>query len=253
MGTTPPVWKEQRVVESHEIDMFGVLRPHMLFGTLLNSAWNLARGTSFGYQALTEKNLMWVLSKLRLEIPRPPAWGEQISIETWGKRIDRFYALRDFAVSSPEGEKLASATSAWMILNKESYRPQKLEVIMEGFPWQPGKVELETSLKKVPEIEGGTDRAQFDVHFSDIDVNSHANATKYLQWLLDSYPLEHHAKRRLKSVEISFVAEAVMGDHVTVRGESLPDCDRLAIRRGPDGKELCRASIGWGSREETSG
>jgi len=50
MGTTPPVWKEQRLVESHEIDMFGALRPHVLFGFLLNSAWNLARGTSFGYQ-----------------------------------------------------------------------------------------------------------------------------------------------------------------------------------------------------------
>jgi len=248
MGTTPPVWKEQRLVESHEIDMFGALRPHVLFGFLLNSAWNLARGTSFGYQRLSEKRLMWVLSKLQLEIHRPPAWDEQITIETWGKRIERFFALRDFIVWSAGGEKLASATSAWMILNKESYRPQKPDAIMEDFPWQPAKSEMETSLKKLPELEGGTDRAEFDVHFSDIDVNSHVTATKYLQWLLDSYPFDHYAQRRLAKAEISFVAEAVMGDHVTVRLADTSDGDILAVRRGSDGKDLCRAVIAWRDR-----
>ena len=104
---------------------------------------------------------------------------------------------------------------------------------------------METSLKKVQELEGGTDRARFEVHFSDIDVNNHVTATKYLQWILDSYPLEQHMKKRLKTLEISFVAEAVMGDQVTVQMESLPDHDLLAVRRGTDAKDLCRAAIGW--------
>ena len=54
----------------------------------------------------------------------------------------------------------------------------------DDFPSVPGKEEMETNTRKVPEMEGGTDRAQFDVHFSDIDINRHVNAAKYLQWIL---------------------------------------------------------------------
>jgi acyl-ACP thioesterase len=245
MGAVPLVWKEQRVVESYEIDMFGLLRPHVFFGFLLNSAWGHTRGTMYDYRALSDRNQIWVLAKLQMEIRRPPRWGEQISIETWSKGTDRFYALRDFIIWSPEGDKMASATTAWMVLDKDSYRPQKLERMKDDFPSEPGRIEMETSLKKVQELEGGTDRARFEVHFSDIDVNNHVTATKYLQWILDSYPLEQHMKKRLKTLEISFVAEAVMGDQVTVQMESLPDHDLLAVRRGTDAKDLCRAAIGW--------
>jgi medium-chain acyl-[acyl-carrier-protein] hydrolase len=245
MDTVPLVWKEQRAVESYEIDMFGQLRPHVFFGYLLNSAWSHTRGTPYDYRSLSDRNQIWVLAKLQMEIRRPPRWGEQISIETWSKGTDRFYALRDFIIRSSEGEKIASATTAWMVLDKDSYRPQKLESMKDDFPSEPGKVEMQTNLKKVQELEGGADRARFDVHFSDIDVNNHVTATKYLQWMLDSYPLEQHVKKSLKTIEISFVAEAVMGDHVTVWIESLPDRDLLAVRRSTDTKDLCRAVLGW--------
>jgi acyl-ACP thioesterase len=135
-----------------------------------------------------------------------------------------------------------------MVLDRDSYRPQKVERMLDDFPSIPGRQEMETSLKKVPELDGGADRAQFDVHFSDIDVNKHVTAAKYLQWMLDSYPLEHHAQRHLKGVEISFIAEAVMGDVVAVHGESRPDHDLVAVRRGTDAKDLCRAVMEWHDR-----
>ena len=250
MEGTPEVWKEQRVVESFEIDMFGMLKPHALFGFLLNSAWGHTRGTPYGFRALSDRNQIWVLAKLQMEIHHPPRWGEQISIETWHKGTDRFYALRDFIIWSAHGEKAASATTAWMVLDKDSYRPQKVERM--DFPSMPGRDEMQTSLRKVQELEGGTDRARFDVHFSDIDVNRHVTAARYLQWILDSYSMEHHAKLRVQGVEISFVAEAVMGDTVAVHGESGAGNDLTAVRRGSDGKDLCRAAVQWHSREETA-
>ena len=75
-----------------------------------------------GFRTLAEKNQMWVLSKFQMEIHKPSRWGEHISIETWSKGIDRFYALRDFIIWSEQGEKAASATTAWMVLDKGSYR-----------------------------------------------------------------------------------------------------------------------------------
>ncbi len=96
-------WKELRRIESFDVDMRGRLRPQILFAYLLNSAWNHASGTVYGYEELAARNLIWVLIKMQLIVRREPRWGDQVAIETWGKRIERLYALGDFAVSSASG------------------------------------------------------------------------------------------------------------------------------------------------------
>jgi medium-chain acyl-[acyl-carrier-protein] hydrolase len=238
-------WKDQRTVESFEIDMHGRLKAHMLFAFLLNNAWNHARQLAFDYKTLSDRNLMWILSKLQLVVYKLPRWGERIQIETWGKGIERFYALRDFVVTSSDGEKLASATSAWMILDKTSYRPQKLNELMKDFPWTGDRIEVETNLKKVQEPADEKLCCNFHVVFSDIDVNEHVTATRYLHWIMDSYPLSVLSARELKTAEISFLAEAVLNDEISVYRESQADQDLCRIRRSSDNQELCRARIEW--------
>jgi medium-chain acyl-[acyl-carrier-protein] hydrolase len=241
----PPAFREERTVEAFEVDVNGRLRPYVLFSLLLNSAWKHASSSGFSYQELSSRKLMWILSKFQLSVEHAPAWGDPIIIETWGKNIERFFALRDFQVSSPQGRPLASATGAWMILDKDSYRPQKLEQLMESFPWQKDRSALQGSLKKVAELTGGQQRMQRRVRFSDLDMNNHVNAARYLQWVMDSYPLETLGSCQVQSVEISFLAEAMAGDEISVHFAQVGDHEISVVRRVSDAKDLCRAAIGW--------
>jgi acyl-ACP thioesterase len=225
--------------------MNGKLNYHMLLAILLNSAWKHAQNTEFGFQTLSARNLIWVLSKLQLSFERMPNWGDEIVIETWGKRIEKLYALRDFLVSSTGGGKLCSATSAWLILDKISYRPQKLDHMMKDFPWQPERSLIETSLKKVPELMSAQPCIEFPVSFSDIDVNKHATATKYLQWMIDGCPIEVVTTKELKSAEICFLSEAVLGDRISICMEKKSEEEFCSIRRSKDKQELCRARMEW--------
>jgi len=113
------------------------------------------------------------------------------------------------------------------------------------FPWHPDRSEVETSLKKVGELTHGEARARFRVSYSDIDVNRHATATKYLQWILDSFSFEKLNGNELASAEISFLSEATLGDEVSVVVEPVAEMDLCAIRREPDHQELCRAVLAW--------
>lgn len=245
MDSTAPIWEEQRIIESFDVDLLGRLRPQTLFAYLLNSAWNHAKGTGYGYEELSARNLMWVLIKMQLIIKRQPKWGDQVAIETWGKRIERLYALRDFAVSSASGEKMISATSSWMVLDKTSGRPRRFHQKTDGFPWQPGREEIETHLQKVEELQSGKQIAHFRVQFSDIDVNRHVNSTKYLQWMIDSHSQEHLEKTELKAVELSFLAEALPNDEVAVLSEGRGNSELCSVIRVSDDKELCRAQFEW--------
>jgi medium-chain acyl-[acyl-carrier-protein] hydrolase len=245
----PSIWNEQRTIESFEVDMFGRLRPQALFGLLLNSAWNCAKGSPYGYEELSSRNLMWVLLKLHLRIVLTPGWGDRVHVQTWGKRAERFYALRDFAVSTSAGLKAASATTVWMIIDKGRGRPQRIDPETDGFPWEPTREEMETSLEKVPQLNGGQEAARYAVRFSDIDVNQHVNAARYLQWMVDSEPRQVHEERELGEIQLSFLAEALPGDEVAVHSANATSAPKLmSIRRTADGRELCRGSLLWRNR-----
>jgi len=246
MPETPRDWKEKRLVESFDVDLCGRLRPHILFSYLLNSAWNHANGSSYGYAELTARNLMWVLIKFQMVVRAQPKWHDRLSIETWGKRIERLYALRDFRVSAPSGETLVSATSSWLILEKSSGRPQRFDAKADGFPWQPQKEEIETNLEKVAELQEGKQIAGFRVHFSDIDVNRHVGSAKYLQWFIDSHSLEHLEKATPQEISLSFLTEAIIDDEVLVFSNQGNDLELCSLTRANDKKELCRAQIRWG-------
>ncbi len=244
MSSVPPVFLEQRQVESFDVDIKGRLKPHVLFAYLTNCAWKHSSLTSHGYQDLLDRNQMWVLVKFQWSVLRFPRWGDQVVTETWGKGIHKLYALRDFIVRTPEGEKLASATSAWLVLDKASHRPVRIDQM--SFPWTPGRSELETDLGKVPELSDGRSCAQFRAVFSDLDVNEHVTAMRYLQWIMDGHPETVLHEKQPRSLEISFLGEAAMGDEVTVFCDPQAAGGELcSVRRTVDQKELCRARIEW--------
>ncbi len=245
MGLISSIWKEQRLIESFDVDTLGRLRPQTLFAYLLNSAWNHVKETQYGHDELLARNLMWVLIKIQILIKRLPKWGEQITIETWGKQVVRLYALRDFTMSSGAGEKLISATSSWTILDKRSGRPQRFDQKSDSFLWQPGKDEIETNLEKVPALTSGNELARFRVLFSDIDVNRHVNSAKYLQWLIDSHSYEHLEATEASSIELSFLSEALPKDEVIVLSDGTEDNELCSVRRTGDDRELCRARLQW--------
>ena len=236
---------DQRLVESFDVDLKGRLRPQTLLALLLNSAWNHTRGTSYGYEELTTRNMMWVLIKVLMRITRPPRWGEQITIETWSKRIEWLYALRDFAVTTANGDKLVSATSCWMVLDRSSGRPQRFDPGTDGLPSQPGREELETSLDRVLQLSDGKELAQFPVLVSDIDVNHHVNSTKYLQWMIDSHSVQYLEPTEPASIELSYLSEAFPDDRVSIFSQQCGSQEFCCVRRSSDGKDLCRARFEW--------
>ena len=183
--------------------------------------------------------------KMQLVIWQQPRWGDVVTVETWGKRIERLYALRDFAVTSASGTKLVSAAAAWLIVNETTGMPQRWDARSESVPWQPERDELQTNLQKVPQLGDGQQAGTYRVHFSDIDVNRHVNATRYLQWIVDSHSQAHLEAFELASVDLSFLAEALPGDEVAVFSELREGSELCAVRRCGDGKELCRAELRW--------
>lgn len=246
-------------LHSYEVDQAGVAKPDILLSFMLDSAWAHTKNTEFSYSELRDEGQLWVLSRFLAVCHEMPNWDDEILIETWGKGTDKIFGLRDFIIHSkaPQrgaatGEKLVSATSAWLIIDRKTLRIQRIDKLERNFPIQLGKNEIDAKLEKIE--TQSAERTDFSciVRYSDLNVNKHVNSSKYLQWILDSFPLEYIEKRRLRSFEINFLDEAKLGDEVYISMFGAGESFYCEVRRENDNADLCRANVIWGEGKTRS-
>jgi acyl-ACP thioesterase len=232
-------------LHSYEVDQRGLARPDILLSFMLDTAWSHTKDTDFSYSELMDEGQLWVLSRFLAVFHDWPKWDDEITIETWGKGTDRLFGLRDFVLYSKSGNKLVSATSAWLIIDRRTSRIQRIDSLGRNFPMQLDKNEMKIRLEKIEAQPAEKTNSIFVVRPSDLDVNRHVNSSRYLQWMLDSFPVEYSESNNLKSFEINFLAEAKIGDEVYVALSNGSEDFYCEVRRRNDNADLCRARVAW--------
>jgi medium-chain acyl-[acyl-carrier-protein] hydrolase len=213
------VHKEDFTVRAYEVDTSGKASVASLCNYLQEVAGNHATKLGVAVDELLKKNMTWVLSRLHVQIDRFPRWREKIHIETWPSGRYGKFTTRDFLIFAGKKEAFVRGTSSWMILDLRTLRPitmpdfmtkiaipKRERAINDEFPKLP--------LPAVPQIE-----KLFEVRLSDLDINQHVNNVKYIEWALETIPLEVWHQKRLTSLEISFRAETKYGQRIIVQSE----------------------------------
>jgi medium-chain acyl-[acyl-carrier-protein] hydrolase len=227
-------------VVSYEADLTGKLSLFALFNRFQDLAGIHAEYLQVGYDLLRESKLAWMLSRIKVQILSLPSWGETVQLATWPKGIDRLFAMREFCLKNEMGETLVLATSAWLLVDLEKNRPQRIENLpvdlrFPGAPHAiqetPGKIQLPERLVPV---------YSRPVWLSDIDINLHVNNAQYAKWIGDCFSRDQFRTRRMTSVQINFLEETLLGD--TVELLKAPEDDR-ASEHFIAGKSRTRGSI----------
>jgi len=90
------------------------------------------------------------------------------------------------------------------------------------------------------------------VRFSDLDIVGHVNNVKYMEWCVDAALPDGIKTRAIEEFEINFLHEALLGDHVVLKGVadvvSLGNALRISAIREEDGQEVIRARIVWAEK-----
>jgi len=232
-------------LHSYEVDQRGRARPDILLSFMLDAAWGHTKDTDFSYDELKDEGQLWVLSRFLAVFHKMPRWDDEITVETWGKGTDKLFGLRDFIIHSCSSEKLVSATSAWLIIDRKTSRIQRINTLGKNFPMQLERNELDIKLEKIEAMPTEKTGFEYSVRYSDLDVNRHVNSSKYMQWITDSFPLEIADRKELRTFEINYLSEARVGDRIYVSSMEDGGGRFYAVFRENDGTELCRAKVSW--------
>jgi acyl-ACP thioesterase len=241
-------WEDEYTISFYEVDTKNEAFLPVLWSFMQETAWHHAEHLRLGYSDLIAHQYFWVLSRLSIQMKEYPRWGDRIKVKTWLTGTGRLFALRQFSITDSKAKVIGTAMSAWLVLDLESRRPQKIgpvfkhiEHLFDGLP--PAEAP-----QKIPGPVHPKTEKSYTVRYSDIDMHHHVNNTKYLEWILDSYPFEMNQAYQIHSFEINFLGESSNGDEISIYTEALeetPLCFLHNMIRKGDGRELCRARAGW--------
>jgi acyl-ACP thioesterase len=247
MNTEDGVWSEQFKIASYDVDASRHATLEAIARHFLEAAWNHAEALGVGYSHLAGEHKAWVLSRFLLSVNRYPGWGETVMMSTWPRPAEALFALRDFQLADTNGETLLGGTSAWVVLDVTTRRPQRIERITRDIKTVNRRF-LERDPEKLPKWSGATTGFRLSVRQSDLDVNGHVNSARYVAWILDSYPLQYLREVLVERIELNYVGETLAGEEASVMSSEITanEFAHSIIRAG--GQEAVRARLRWKPR-----
>ncbi|MBO4588109.1 MAG: hypothetical protein J5711_04315 [Bacteroidales bacterium] len=171
--------------------------------------------THICYYDLIKNQKAWVLSRMYYEVDTMPAYGTRVKIATWSRGVDGLFDVRDFLVTTLDGERLAGATAFWVVIDVNTRHVARLNDIMDGYIHNDicaTQKERLTKLRMLP-MDESCKVEQFNVKPSMLDHTGHVNNCEYIRWVDDNLP----EGKRIKTIEVAYVAETRPGESVEIR------------------------------------
>ncbi len=198
------------VAEPFHVDFEGKLTLGILGNHLLNCAGFHSSDRGFGIAKLNEDNYTWVLSRLAIELEDLPNQYEEFTIETWVENVYRLFTDRNYAILDKDNRPIGYARSVWAMINLSTRKPANL-IELHGGDISEYIVEKDCPIEKPSRIKVTSQEpvAKMLAKYTDIDINGHVNSIRYIEHILDLFPLEKY-KKGIRRFEMAYVAEVII-------------------------------------------
>lgn len=182
----------------------------------MNCAGFHASERGFGIATLNEDNYTWVLSRLAIDLEEMPYQYEEFTVQTWVENVYRLFTDRNFAIIDKDGKKIGYARSVWAMINLNTRKPADL-LTLHGGSIVDYVCDEPCPIEKSSRIKVATDQpcAKLTAKYSDIDINGHVNSIRYIEHILDLFPIDLYKSKRIQRFEMAYVAESYYGDELS--------------------------------------
>ena len=233
------------VAEPFHVDFTGRLTMGVLGNHLLNAAGFHAEKRGFGIAKLNEEAYTWVLSRLAVELDDMPYQYENFTVQTWVEDVYRLFTDRNFAILNKDGQTLGYARSVWAMINTVTRKPADLLAVHNGnitgyICDKPCPIDKPSRIK----VRSTEPAATIVARYSDIDINGHFNSVRYIEHILDLFPLEMFREKQLRRFEIAYMAESYYGDTLGLFMEEESEAGDYCVElRKINGEAVCRSRV----------
>ena len=209
---------ERQVVTCYQSDALMLLKPAAFMDIAQEIAFRAANVMGFGWDNLIPNDLAWVLTHMHFRYQGKVSWRDEITVSTWNRGPSGPFYMRDFRLEGENGSILA--TSAWVLLNKESRTICRHSEVLENIPnaFQCDEAVLPGPVERI-QFPAEAERRMAGEHtvgYSDIDMIGHTNNARYMVWAMECMDYDTLKDNCPKDVYINFIHETKAGDKVAL-------------------------------------
>lgn len=192
----------------------------------------------FGLNNVEKTGFVWILLDWKLKIFFRPSWNTKLHIKTWPSKIEMASCFRDYEITDMYGNKVAVATSKWVLFNIRTGRISKIvPEVAEKFQATGFRV-FDTEIEKLKEPESYEISSSYTVLRKDIDTNHHVNNLNYINFAIEALPEDVYNNTDFSSIEIMYKKQCVLGDIITFNYHKESENEHIVAIKSANGNVL---------------
>lgn len=205
-------YRKEFQIRPTEVDRYGRLKPSAMLLYIQQTAGEHSDSYDLTYEALAQRGIFWAVIRHKIEVTRLPRENEKITLETWPMPTTRVAFPRSTMAYDQQGNVLFRSICLWILMDlntRSMLLPGKSGVDVAGF-LRGDELPTPKSLLPLP-LANSNPRC---VVFSDLDRNGHMNNARYLDWVQDLLPSDHHRDHPIRELTMSYINEALEGQNL---------------------------------------
>ena len=203
-------YRKKIEVDIHDVDFNGVARTSSLMKYIQSAAQSQLTDNGLSYDVLKSQKRAFILSRIKMEFSETVRAYEKLDALTFPCDSRGYSFLRCYALEK-DGKTIGRAVSVWALIDTDTHGLVKVSDFELGLQtYSPLDITLTRIAHPTEMINVGT----YKIEYGMVDQNRHMNNTVYPDMYSNFLPLEN---KRIKSISISYLAEAPAGDTLTVQ------------------------------------
>ena len=157
----------------------------------------------------------WLLINWKVEVIKRPLYNDVITVQTWSRGMDKYYAYRDFKILDKDNNIIIKGTSKWVFVDIDKRKPVKIsEEVGEAYFPENISVFEDNSMDKLIPPDEYISFVTYKVTKNMIDINNHLHNIYYMDIAKEALPDSLILNYDFKKFEIMYKKEIKLGQNV---------------------------------------
>ena len=203
-------------VTMRDCDRFGRMRIGSWMAICQDASERILDDWGMAIAPMMNKGVLWVVGRSYYELESAPGCEEWVRVITWPEKTRGGMIPWQYRMETPAGEVLARASVIWVMIDAESRSmlSRRIPKLTYTAPEPPAEPVARAAGFAMPELSQTDYRT---ATYSETDINDHLTNTRYAEWMCDLLPLDWHAERIPRRLNIDYRAEIKPGERVCLR------------------------------------
>lgn len=208
------VFEKEYDLRTSDFDCYGNILPGAVLDIFQDAAGRHSKILKVSVDEIGNKNLIWVLLKVRFKVFGKPLMYSRVTVKTWPLPPSKATLRRDYIISDEEGNVLIKGESQWAVVHRTKRRIMPALGIY-SIPEEEFCTEnaLEGKMQKIHDFVPDGEGSLICPGYCDIDVNRHVNNTKYANFVVDALSPENE---EIEMFQIDYHREVLKGCNIRI-------------------------------------